>query len=166
MKRHWFRIHSSDPGCCVVVTHCHLIGHLHSYQLVRLPPALLSWCRIVDGNSGVKWRFADEPVWSPPKEVWMPAWATQTLRGKCILVQPNTECEIWATNKITLEEGRGLEQASTYVFLPATGEAQRCDSEHIDNGNGNDIHIVIELHIVIAILCLCCDFNTLLYHAA
>ena len=82
------------------------------------------------------------------------------------MAQPNTEYKVCATNKMTLQESRGLEPASTYVFLPAAGEAQRCDSEHIDTGNGNHICIVIQLYIATAILCLCCDFNTLLYHAA
>jgi len=67
---------------------------------------------------------------------------------------------------MTLEESRVLEQASSYVFLPATGEAKCYDSQHTDTGNGNHICAGIQLYIAIAILCLCCVFNKLLYHAA
>lgn len=81
------------------------------------------------------------------------------------MAQPDTDYKIWTTNKITLE-GRGLEQASTNIFLPATQEAQHRDSEHADMSNGNHISIAIQLYVAIVILCLFCDFDTMLCHAA
>lgn len=60
----------------------------------------------------------------------MLSWAGQTLRGKSVVAQTNKEYKIWPTNKMSLEEGRGLKQSSTYVILPETGVVQPCDSEH------------------------------------
>lgn len=53
----------------------------------------------------------------------------------------------------------------TYSF-PVTGDAQHHDTEHLETGNGNHVCTVIQLYIVIAVLCLCCDFHILQYHSA
>ena len=52
-----------------------------------------------------------------------------------------------------------------YSFL-VTGDAQHRDSEHTEIHNKNYVFIVIDLYIATAILSLCCDFSTLLYHSS
>ena len=59
-----------------------------------------------------------------------------------------------------------LELASTHVFLPVTGDAQRDESECRENGNGNHMCAVIQSCVAIAILCLYSDLSTLLYNFA
>lgn len=60
---------------------------------------------------------------------------------------------------MALEESGGLEQASPHVFLRATGEAERCDSEHVGTGIGNEVFqllycacVVISIHCCITLL--------------